>query len=720
MSAPTPPSAARSPSEHSSAGVPATLSPLRPFDTVLVANRGEIACRVMRTARRLGLRTVAVHSEPDANALHVREADEAIALGGTTAAESYLLVERIVAAARRTGAGAIHPGYGFLSENPALVDACEAAAIVFVGPSAASMRAMGLKDAAKRLMQEAGVPVVPGYHGEAQDVERLTAEAEAIGYPLLIKARAGGGGKGMRRVERPGDFAASLAAARREAAASFGDEAVLIEKLIAAPRHVEVQVFGDAHGEVVHLFERDCSLQRRHQKVLEEAPAPGMSEAVRAAMTGAAVRAARAIDYVGAGTIEFIADGRDGLREDGFWFMEMNTRLQVEHPVTEAVTGVDLVEWQLRIAAGEGLPLTQETIVLRGHAVEARLYAEDAAAGFLPATGRLERLAFPAGVRVDAGVVEGDEISAHYDPLLAKLVAHAGSRTAAFGQLAKALGDTRLLGTVTNREFLLALCRHRDVLGGGLDTALIEREFDRLAAPPPADERRAARAVAALLRAVSEPVDAATPSSGGGERSLAERLGPWQLWGDPRFRVELDGPGCEERASGGQRRGEAGGAQTESLLVRRRGRDEWIVEDADGELRIGLDTRAARRLPCVAVTIEGRRYRLSVATQPCGQGPLELQLDERVHRIGWPGSIPGGAAAADEADVLAPMPGRIVAVACVPGEAVELGQTLVTLEAMKMEHALRASRNGTVAHVGVAPGDQVAQGDVLLSLDEGR
>ena len=605
------------------------------------------------------------------------------------------------------------------------------------------MRAMGLKDAAKRSMHEAGVPVVPGYHGEDQTPDRLAAEADAIGFPVLIKARAGGGGKGMRRVDSAADFPAALAAARREAAASFGDEAVLIEKLIAAPRHVEVQVFGDTHGEVVHLFERDCSLQRRHQKVIEEAPAPGMSAAVREAMTDAAVRAAKAIDYVGAGTIEFIADGREGLREDGFWFMEMNTRLQVEHPVTEAVTGLDLVEWQFRVAAGEPLPLAQEAIALRGHAVEARLYAEDAAAGFLPATGRLDRLAFGEdGVRVDTGVVEGDEILPHYDPLLAKLIAHGDARAAAFGRLARCLGGTRVLGTVTNREFLLALCRHPAVLAGALDTSLIERELDALAAPPGPDDRRSARAVAAVLRAAgtdrSDP--SAAISSVDRHRSVAARLGPWQLWGEPESRLTFertvldgtsrgdgdaplapadgpgpDGPGSDRPSP--DRPGPAGDGLI-AVSVVRTGPTTWTVRDEHGTLPIDLDPAAARRRGGVAVSVDGRRSALCVHTAPLDSGVLELQLGERVHRFGWP--LPDGseAEAADGSLVLSPMPGRIVDVSCAVGEAVEAGQALLTLEAMKMEHALVAPRDGTVERLNVEAGEQVAQGDELLSLGD--
>merc|ERR1711969_348795 len=419
----------------------------------------------METARAMGLRCVAVYSEADAGAKHVAMADEAVCIGGAAPAESYLRGERIIEAARATGAGAIHPGYGFLSENPDFVDAVEAAGLVFVGPGAKAIRAMGLKDAAKRLMHEAGVPVVPGYHGEEQDARFLAGEAEAIGYPVLIKAVAGGGGKGMRLVERPGEFADALKSAQAEARGAFGNEAVLIEKFVSKPRHIEVQVFGDGTN-AVHLFERDCSLQRRHQKVIEEAPAPGMTAEMRQAMGAAAVRAAEAIGYKGAGTIEFIVDGSRGLRADGFWFMEMNTRLQVEHPVTELVTGVDLVEWQLRVAAGEPLPKTQGELGLTGHAFEARLYAEDVPAGFLPATGRLAHLAFPDDVRSDSGVRSGDVISPHYDPMIAKLIVHGATREIALRKLARGLAGTQVAGTVTNLAFLGALARDRPAQAG--------------------------------------------------------------------------------------------------------------------------------------------------------------------------------------------------------------------------------------------------------------
>lgn len=450
------------------------------INSLLIANRGEIACRIIRTARRLGIRTVAVYSDADANALHVRQADQAVHIGGSPARESYLLGERIIAAARETGAEAIHPGYGFLSENADFAEAVIAAGLIWVGPNPDSIRAMGLKDAAKKLMQDARVPVTPGYLGEDQSLERLQREADKIGYPVLIKAVAGGGGKGMRRVDAADDFADALASCQREAASSFGDDRVLIEKYILAPRHIEVQVFGDTHGNIVHLFERDCSMQRRHQKVIEEAPAPGMDKQARFAVCEAAVKAARAVDYVGAGTIEFIADASHGLHADRIWFMEMNTRLQVEHPVTEAITGVDLVEWQLRVASGEPLPLRQEQIAINGHAIEARLYAEDPAKGFLPSTGKLEVLDVPGGARVDTGVEAGSVISPFYDPMIAKLIVHGESREEAVAGLRGELEQLTVWPVRTNAGFLFRLLGDEGFVQGQLDTGLIERRGEAL------------------------------------------------------------------------------------------------------------------------------------------------------------------------------------------------------------------------------------------------
>ncbi len=467
--------------------------------SLLIANRGEIARRIIRTARRLGVRTVAVYSEADASQPHVRDADAAALIGPPPARESYLRGEAILEAARASGAEAIHPGYGFLSENADFAEAVIGAGLVWVGPPPAAIRAMGLKDAAKRLMAAAGVPVTPGYLGDDQSPATLAREAAAIGWPVLIKAVAGGGGKGMRRVDRAEDFAGALDSAKREAASAFGDDRVLLERYVTRPRHIEVQVFGDARGAVVHLFERDCSLQRRHQKVVEEAPAPGMGAATRESLCAAAVRAAKAVDYVGAGTVEFIADASDGLRADRIWFMEMNTRLQVEHPVTEAVTGLDLVEWQLRVASGEPLPLTQDQIAIRGHAIEARLYAEDPARGFLPSIGPLAHFALPAGLRVDAGVEQGGEISPFYDAMIAKLIAHAPTRGKAAAKLSAACRAVEAWPVKTNAAFLARLLDEPDVRAGLVDTGFIEARLDALAAPVPPSAEAAARAAGALM-----------------------------------------------------------------------------------------------------------------------------------------------------------------------------------------------------------------------------
>ncbi|MHA6769554.1 acetyl/propionyl/methylcrotonyl-CoA carboxylase subunit alpha [Sphingobium ummariense] len=458
--------------------------------SLLIANRGEIACRIIRTARAMGVRTIAVYSDADAQALHVRSADEAVHIGPSPARESYLVGEKIIAAAKATGAEAIHPGYGFLSENADFAQAVIDAGLIWVGPRPHSIRAMGLKDAAKKLMQDAGVPTTPGYLGEDQSEARLKAEADAIGYPILIKAVAGGGGKGMRKVDAAADFAEALASCRREAASSFGNDAVLLEKYITNPRHIEVQVFGDTQGNIVHLFERDCSLQRRHQKVIEEAPAPGMTEFTRAAICDAAVRAAKAVDYVGAGTIEFIADGSAGhIKPDRVWFMEMNTRLQVEHPVTEEITGVDLVEWQLRVASGEPLPKKQHELSINGHAIEARLYAEDPAKGFLPSIGRLERFELDGSVRIDKGVYQGASISPYYDPMIAKMIAHSSDREGAREDLVRALNDSVIWPVRTNAAFLMNLLDHPDFVAGSVDTGLIERAGETLMPPDaPSDD----------------------------------------------------------------------------------------------------------------------------------------------------------------------------------------------------------------------------------------
>ncbi|PAL25590.1 biotin carboxylase N-terminal domain-containing protein [Sphingopyxis sp. GW247-27LB] len=509
--------------------------------SLLIANRGEIACRIIRTAREMGIRTVAVYSDADAQALHVRQADEAVHIGPSAARESYLVAEKIIAAAKATGAEAIHPGYGFLSENAEFAQAVTDAGLVWVGPKPSSITAMGLKDAAKKLMADAGVPVTPGYMGANQDPAFLAEQAAEIGYPVLIKAVAGGGGKGMRKVDAAADFADALASCQREAAASFGNDHVLIEKYILTPRHIEVQVFGDTHGNVVHLFERDCSLQRRHQKVIEEAPAPGMDEATRAELCAAAVRAAKAVDYVGAGTIEFIADASEGLRADRIWFMEMNTRLQVEHPVTEEITGVDLVEWQLRVASGEPLPLRQDELTIDGWAMEARLYAEDPAKGFLPSIGTLElfQLAEHDGGRIDTGVTEGAKVSPFYDPMIAKVIAYGEDREEARLALSDMLEDSAVWPVKTNSAFLIQALDHPDFVAGTVDTGLIGRDGEAMTAEPvPSAQALTNAAMAMVPRALQAGFRLNAPDA---------RSAPFLLDGK-RVDVALHGPGTEEPA----------------------------------------------------------------------------------------------------------------------------------------------------------------------------
>ncbi|NDR56410.1 acetyl/propionyl/methylcrotonyl-CoA carboxylase subunit alpha [Aliiruegeria sabulilitoris] len=640
---------------------------------LLIANRGEIACRIISTARSMGVSTVAVYSDADAGAAHVALADEAVHLGGSAPAQSYLNAEALLAAARRTGAEAVHPGYGFLSENPDFVEAVAAAGLVFVGPPASAIRQMGLKDAAKRLMEAAGVPVVPGYHGAEQSPERLAEEADRIGYPVLIKAVAGGGGKGMRRVDAPEDFASALASARAEARTAFGNADVLVERYVRQPRHIELQIFGDTHGNVVHLFERDCSLQRRHQKVIEEAPAPGMTEEMRAAMGQAAVRAAQAIGYVGAGTVEFIVEGGEVLRPDGFWFMEMNTRLQVEHPVTEAVTGLDLVEWQLRVASGEKLPLAQEEIRCEGHAFEARLYAEDVPAGFLPATGRLAHLRFSDLSRNDSGVREGDEISPWYDPMIAKVITHGPSRGVALARLSRALEQTEVGGTVTNIAFLEALSRHEGFAAGRVDTGLIDRDLDSLVrqeAPP-----AAVLACAAL-------------AASGMDAPPADFTG-FSLWAPLQRTVVLERDGKQWRIGVAIRGADRVEIEIEEEVLQcRRGARGWLI----GEARA---PGPARLLDGAVVVFAGQPWEFALPD------PLARESAEAMG-----GNI-----------VEAPMPGLVREVLVQPGQMVERGDRLVILEAMKMEHALSAVRAGRVEAVLVEAGAQVAAHDALVLLD---
>jgi len=674
------------------------------FNKILIANRGEIACRVAATARRLGVRTVAVYSDADADAPHVKACDEAVHVGGPAARDSYLQWPRILDAARATGAQAIHPGYGFLSENEGFAQACADAGIVFIGPPPSAIAAMGSKSAAKSLMAEAGVPLVPGYHGRDNDPALLAHEAARIGYPVLIKASAGGGGKGMRRVDRAEDFAAALASCQREAQASFGDDHVLVERYVTRPRHIEIQVFADMHGHCVHLFERDCSVQRRHQKVLEEAPAPGMSAARRAEMGAAAVAAAQAVGYVGAGTVEFIAEEvNDGdLR---FYFMEMNTRLQVEHPVTEAVTGHDLVEWQLRVAAGapltDWLPALQADLRIRGHAIEARICAENPDAGFLPATGALHVLRWPAHVafrrtdpggatapvRVDSGVREGGAISPHYDSMIAKLIVWGETRAQALARLDAALAATHIVGPATNVAFLRRVVASRSFATAELDTALIEREraalFDAPALPL---EVAAAGVVAHALAAEAAQADADPWSKRDG----------WRLHGGARRRFEIDRDG-----------------QHHSVVLDR-------AHDGALTLRVGEQAWALR-----CSVLGGDAYDIVLGTQ---------RLRLAVYAVGETVAVfaDAGSALLSEVDVLAhagegaaeggrltaPMPGKVIAFLAAPGDAVKAGQPLAVIEAMKMEHTIAAPHDGTVAELLYAVGDQVAEGGELLRLQE--
>ncbi|SPU53167.1 Acetyl-/propionyl-coenzyme A carboxylase alpha chain [Brevundimonas vesicularis] len=650
------------------------------FKSVLVANRGEIACRVFRTAKRMGIRTIAVYSEADADALHVREADEAVLIGPAAARESYLDGAKVLAAAKATGAEAIHPGYGFLSENADFAEAVAAAGLIWIGPDPSSIRAMGLKDAAKALMIQAGVPVTPGYQGADQSEETLTAEAARIGYPVLIKAVAGGGGKGMKRVDDPADFAAGLASAKREGAAAFGDDRVLIERYITRPRHIEVQVFGDKHGEVVHLYERDCSLQRRHQKVIEEAPAPGMSEAVRAAVTGAAIKAARAVNYVGAGTIEFIADASDGLKADGVWFMEMNTRLQVEHPVTESVTGVDLVEWQFRVAAGERIPLKQDQIQLNGWAMEARLYAEDPANGFLPSIGKLEHFVMPAqgqgGIRVDTGVEQGGEVSQFYDPMIAKLIVHEDTREAAAARLAEAAGEVEVWPVKANAGFLKRCLEHPRFVAGDVDTGFIAAEEAALQ-PQPSDEATLA-ALTLIAEAAADAVEA-----------RSDRFSPWGGQPGLSYGVRLNAP--SQTTVWAHVDGQGVSAAVTPVETGWRG--------SQGDLaHVGFDqVQAGDRLFGYQTIDDG----------------FVLFVDGEARRVTpYRAAVGSGAGAVSDGSLRAPMPGKVVATPVKAGDAVAKGQPVVVLEAMKMEHALTAPFDGVVESVA-SLGDQVVEAAVL-------
>jgi 3-methylcrotonyl-CoA carboxylase alpha subunit len=673
------------------------------FKKILIANRGEIACRVAATARRMAVKTVAVYSDADTNAKHVGACDEAVHIGGSAPKDSYLRWERIIEAAKAAGAQAIHPGYGFLSENEEFAQACAAAGLVFIGPPPSAIQAMGLKAESKQLMEKAGVPLVPGYHAAAQDPALLKKEAARIGYPVLIKASAGGGGKGMRAVDKAEDFDAALASCKREAINSFGDDAVLIEKYVQRPRHIEIQVFGDTHGNYVYLFERDCSVQRRHQKVLEEAPAPGMTEAMRQQMGEAAVAAARAVKYVGAGTVEFIVEQR-GNGEMNFFFMEMNTRLQVEHPVTEAITGLDLVEWQLRVACGEPLPMKQEDLRIHGHAIEARICAENPDNNFLPATGALDVARWPAHVafsrnadgqpfhdaapvRIDAGFAEGDAISPFYDSMIAKLIVHGATREQALARLDEALAQVHIVGLATNVQFLRHVVRSPSFAKADLDTALIPREQAVLFNQEPVGLPLAAAAAVAQALLNEKAQEGANPFS---------RRDGWRSHGLTvrRFAFEF--------------RGEPAEAQ---LTYLHDGALSLTIGNVTGSLRF------ARAGDATDIDFAGQRITASVYASgetdhvftPRGATQI-LAIDLLAH---------AGEGQADTGRLTAPMPGKVVSFSVKAGDKVNKGQALAVMEAMKMEHTIVAPADGTVAELLYAPGDQVAEGAELLSLRAG-
>ncbi len=668
------------------------------FKKILIANRGEIACRVAATAKRLGVKTVAVYSDADAQAKHVAVCDEAVHIGGSAPKDSYLRWERIIEAAKATGAQAIHPGYGFLSENEDFAKACADAGLVFIGPPASAINAMGLKAESKRLMEQAQVPLVPGYHGADQDPALLQREADRIGYPVLIKASAGGGGKGMRAVDKSEDFAAALESCKREAINSFGDDAVLVEKYVQRPRHIEIQVFGDTHGNCVYLFERDCSVQRRHQKVLEEAPAPGMTPELRARMGEAAVAAARAVNYVGAGTVEFIVEqpgGYDAPEQMKFYFMEMNTRLQVEHPVTEAITGLDLVEWQLRVASGEPLPLKQEDLRITGHAIEARICAENPDNNFLPATGALNVYALPecvtfetGSVRVDSGVRQGDAISQFYDSMVAKLIVHGDTREQALARLDEALAQTHIVGLATNVQFLRRVARTDSFAQAKLDTALIQREQAELFHQEPEGLPQAAAAAVAqtlLKERASEGVDPFSRRDGFHTHGVVQR----------RFEFEFAGEHVKASLTY-----ERGGSLTLSV--------------GSGEAMVTSPLVFEQRAGGIELQFAGQRTRAAVYPQgevdhvftPLGATQI-TSIDLLAH---------SGETAAEGGRLTAPMPGKVVSFAVKAGDAVTKGQPLAVMEAMKMEHTIAAPADGVVQELLYAPGDQVTEGAELLKL----
>jgi len=665
------------------------------FTKILIANRGEIACRVAATAKRLGIQTVAVYADADADAMHVKACDEAVHIGGSAPAQSYLQWQRILDAARATGAQAVHPGYGFLSENDAFATACAEAGLVFIGPKPASIRAMGLKAESKRLMANAGVPLVPGYHGENQDSAFLQEQADVIGYPVLIKASAGGGGKGMRVVSQAGDFAAALSSCQREAINSFANDAVLIEKYVQRPRHIEIQIFGDNHGNCVSLFERDCSVQRRHQKVLEEAPAPGMTAAMRLAMGEAAVAAAKAVQYVGAGTVEFIVEQAD----DGamsFYFMEMNTRLQVEHPVTEAVTGLDLVAWQLRVAAGEPLPKSQDQLQLNGHAIEARICAEKPNQDFLPATGPLWHFSGPeashffftaGGVRLDTGVTQGDVVSPFYDSMLAKLIVWGADRDEALAKLDKALSEMQVVGVANNVAFLRDVVQSASFSQGDLDTDLIARERDNLFKTQTLSEDLAVAGVMGMV--LRQEVDAMGSNPW-------QAVDGWQVVGAPPRPFQLQG---------------AWGDEVRALDVVLYSTPQRVrIADTDHAFEWRAHPRG------VSVCLNGVWTDLSVVAS-AGQYHVFSRAGHAVLQRVDP--LAGSAQAADALGGLnTPMPGKLIRMDVAVGDTVAKGQVLAVMEAMKMEHSIASPRDGVVSEVFYAVGDQVAEGQALLTLQD--
>lgn len=658
------------------------------FSKILIANRGEIACRVIQTAKKMGVATVAVFSEADAHARHVALADQAVAIGPAAARDSYLVAERIIEAARVSGAQAIHPGYGFLSENDQFASACANAGLVFIGPSVHAIRAMGLKAQSKALMEKAGVPMTPGYHGDNQDPAFLREQAEKIGFPVLIKASAGGGGKGMRLVESADAFEAALQSCQREASSAFGNDVVLVEKFIERPRHIEIQVFGDSHGNAVHLFERDCSVQRRHQKVLEEAPAPGMTAQRRAEMGKAAVDAAKAVDYVGAGTVEFIV-GPAG----DFYFMEMNTRLQVEHPVTEMITGCDLVQWQLLVAAGEPLPMTQDDITISGHAIEARVYAEDPARKFMPSTGTLTHLRFPTGndcVRVDTGVRELDVISPHYDPMIAKVIACGPDRESALARLDDALGQTQIVGVRNNVQFLRAVLRTESFANADLDTALLEREAASLDAKPDS-AAQATRILIAVANELAHESALCRANSNGN---------PWDLGDGWRMNSQ------QSRAISFLANGEQFDVTVDYLTRGAKlslNNQQYVVrwdDQPDGSRRFDLNGRS-EQVRVVPNGLERHLFASDWREQMTLVDPLAVS-EVNDQKTG---------------ELTAPMPGKVIGLSAKPGASVKQGDPLIVLEAMKMEHTIAAPANGTLVAFNYAVGDQVQEGVELAEFE---